>query len=64
MRDDKLRCSCSQLLDHQFVKEPIPQLISPHHEPENKQVKQGQYITWNSFVNVNLDNEVDDVVED
>ncbi|XP_045185726.2 eIF-2-alpha kinase GCN2-like [Mercenaria mercenaria] len=39
MRDDKLRCSCSQLLDHQFVREPIPQLLTVHNELEDKHIK-------------------------
>ncbi|KAL4238496.1 Eukaryotic translation initiation factor 2 alpha kinase 4 [Mactra antiquata] len=45
LRDDKLRWSCSQLLDHQFVKEPIPLMINFNQDTDNKKAKEKEKLS-------------------
>ena len=42
LRDDRLRWSSTQLLDHSFLKEPVPALLPPPDKEEPEQKKDGE----------------------
>ena len=42
LRDDRLRWSSTQLLDHSFLKEPVPALLPPPDKEEPEPKKDGE----------------------
>ena len=53
LRDDRFRWSSTQLLDHSFLKEPVPALLPPPDKEESEQKKDGKPLSC-SFCIINF----------